>query len=152
VKGHEYRDRIAAYLVHNYGNDGVEVYTEVPLGKTIIGKDRKVDVFLLRRHDGVALAIECKYQDVPGTTDEKIPYALSDLDALRVGACLSYAGEGWSRGILHMLEASSRAAFCLPSAPSYQRTPDTLQLDYIVAATFSLWKHVIPERRRFRAQ
>ena len=28
--------------------------------------------------------------------------------------CLAYAGDGWSRGILHTLEASPLAAYCLP--------------------------------------
>jgi hypothetical protein len=76
VKPHEYRDLIAAYLDVNYSPKGIVVYTEVSLGKTIIGKNRKLDVLALRKADQRALALEAKYQEVQGTTDEKIPYAL----------------------------------------------------------------------------
>jgi hypothetical protein len=85
VKPHDYRDLIAAYVDVNYGPRGVVVYTEVSLGKTIIGKNRKLDVFVLRKSDQRALALETKYQEVQGTTDEKIPYALQDLEALVSG-------------------------------------------------------------------
>ena len=37
MTGNEYRDLIAAYLLSNFGDDGLVVYTEVSLGKTIIG-------------------------------------------------------------------------------------------------------------------
>ena len=121
MTGNEYRDLIAAYIVANFV--GLDVYTEVSLGKTIIGKDRKVDVFVVRPGDQLALAVECKFQDTQGTTDEKIPYALRDLEAMRVGGCLAYAGGGWSRGILHTLEASPLAAYCLPEPDSQERSP-----------------------------
>ena len=149
MKGNEYRDLIAGYILIQFGGDGLVVYTEVSLGKTIIGKDRKLDVFVVRREDQRALAIECKFQEGQGTTDEKIPYALEDLEAMRVPACLAYAGDGWSRGILHTLEASPLAAFCLPDPATLARGRDTRELDHILAATFGLWERIIPERRRF---
>ena len=67
MKGNDYRDRIAAYVLAGFGEHGVVVYTEVHLGKTIIGKDRKVDVFVVRQHDQRAVALECKFQDSQGT-------------------------------------------------------------------------------------
>jgi hypothetical protein len=51
VKPHDYRDLIAAYIDVNYGPRGIVVYTEVSLGKTIIGKNRQLDVFALREAD-----------------------------------------------------------------------------------------------------
>lgn len=156
MTGHEYRDLVAAYIHRVYGGFGLSVYTEIALGKTIIGKDRKIDIFVVRAGDRArfapdhaALAIECKYQDAQGTTDEKIPYSLEDLEALWVPGCLCYAGEGWSRGILHTLEASKRAAFCLPYPDSELHEPETRQLDHFLAATFGLWELVLPEARRF---
>ena len=148
MSGNDFRDLIAAYIVRQFGDANLDVYTEVSLGKTIIGKDRRVDVFVVREGDSRAIAIECKYQDSQGTVDEKIPYALADLEALRIEACLTYAGEGWSRGILHTLEASPLAAFCHPGADR-ARTAQTQQLDHVIAATFGLWEKIIPERRRF---
>ena len=46
--------------------------------------------------------------------DEKIPYALDDLKALSMAGCIAYAGKGFSKGVLHMLEASPYAAARLP--------------------------------------
>jgi hypothetical protein len=138
MTGKEYADRIASYIVRNFGERGVKVFREVHLGKTIIAKDRKIDVFVLDEERDRALAIECKYQDVQGTTDEKIPYAMADLDATPVPGCIVYAGEGFSVGVVHMLEASSRAARCLPDAdlaPSGQ----TSELDHHLAVTFRWW-------------
>ena len=151
MTGNDYRDLIAGYVHRIYGAFGLAVYTEITLGKTIIGKDRKIDVFIVHSNDQSALAIECKFQDVAGTTDEKIPYALEDLEALWVPGCLVYAGEGWSRGILHTLEASKRAAFCLPREVSELHDPETRQLDHIIAATFGLWELVLPAARRWGA-
>jgi len=149
VKPHDYRDLIASYIDANYAAKGISVYTEVSLGKTIIGKNRLLDVFVLRPSDQAALAIECKYQQVQGTTDEKIPYALQDLDALWVPGCLVYAGEGWSKGVLHTLEGSRGAAYCYPERPNLTRTVNTRELDHILAAVFGLWDFVIPSERRF---
>jgi len=98
VKPHDYRDLIAAYIDVNYGPKGVVVYTEVSLGKTIIGKNRRIDVFVLRRSDQRALALETKYQEVQGTTDEKIPYALQDLEALWFPGCLASHTGGLASG------------------------------------------------------
>jgi PD-(D/E)XK nuclease superfamily domain len=149
VKPHDYRDLIAAYIDVNYGSRGIVVYTEVSLGKTIIGKNRKLDVFVLRKADQRAVAVETKYQEVPGTTDEKIPYALQDLEALWIPGCLAYAGPGWSKGVLHTLEGSRRAVHCLPERPDLGRTIATRELDHVLAAVFGLWDQVIPEERLF---
>ncbi|MBA3822074.1 MAG: hypothetical protein H0X17_24530 [Deltaproteobacteria bacterium] len=150
MTGNGYRDLIAAYVHHQYGEHGLVVYREVNLGKTIIGKDRQIDVFVMRPLDQKAIAIECKYQDALGSVDEKIPYALLDLEALWVPGCLVYAGRGWSRGVLHQLEASRLAAYCMPERPSLQRSKTTRELDYLIAATFGLWEQILPAARRYR--
>lgn len=149
MTGAEYRDLIASYVHKNFGAAGLIVYTEVSLGKTIIGKDRAIDVFIVRQSDQRALAIECKMQDTRGTTDEKIPYALQDLEALRVTGCLVYAGSGWSPGVLHTLAASPLACYCLPDSLTCARSPETRELDHFVAATFGLWDLILPITRRF---
>jgi hypothetical protein len=148
--GHGFRDLIAAYVHHQYGDHGLVVYREVNLGKTIIAKDRQIDVFVVRPTDQKAIAIECKYQDVQGTADEKIPYALDDLAALWVPGCLVYAGRGWSKGVLHQLEASRLAAYCLPERPNLSRSKATRELDYILAATFGFWEQILPAAKRYR--
>jgi hypothetical protein len=146
--GHPYRDRIAGYIHRHYAPLDLVVYTEVALGKTIIGKDRRVDVFVLRPTDARALGIECKYQDSSGTTDEKIPYALQDLEAMWIPGLLVYAGAGWSSGVLHTLQAARQAVRCDPRE-DLGRGRETLELDHVLAAVFGLWTHVIPAARRF---
>jgi hypothetical protein len=150
ITGHGFRDLIAGYIHHQYAEYGLVVYREVNLGKTIIAKDRQIDVFVMRPADQKAVAIECKYQDVQGTADEKIPYALDDLAALWVPGCLVYAGRGWSKGVLHQLEASRLAAYCLPERPQLSRTRATRELDYILAATFGFWEQILPAAKRYR--
>ncbi len=147
VKANDYRDTVAGYIHRVFGAHGLTVYTEVSLGKTIIGKSRRIDVFALRKSDQRALAIECKFQNVSGTTDEKIPYALQDLEALWIPGCLAYGGEGWSGGVLQTLRGSRRAAYCLPEQPLLDRTDATQELDHVVAAVFGLWDYVIPDSR-----
>jgi hypothetical protein len=149
MQPHEYRDLIASYIDTNFALVDLIVYTEVSLGKTIIGKNRKLDILVLRKTDQRALGIECKYQEVSGTTDEKIPYALQDLGAMWLPGCLVYAGEGWSQGVLHTLEGSRLAVYCLPQEPDFARTKDTLELDHVLAAVFGLWDFVVSETRLF---
>jgi len=116
MTGNEYATLVAAYLARNYGRKGLTVYREVSLGKSIIGKNRRVDVFALHAESRKALAIECKVQTSAGTADEKIPYTLQDLAAMHVPAFVVYAGAGFSEGVLHLLRSSERAAYCLPDA------------------------------------
>jgi len=151
VTGNQYRDLIASYIHHNYGPHGLVVYVEIALGKTVIGKDRCIDVFVIRPDDRKAIAIECKYQDSLGTVDEKIPYALQDLDALWVPGCLVYAGKGWSKGVLHTLEGSRLAAYCMPgSETKLGRSKQTRELDHMLAAVFGFWDLVLPANKRFK--
>jgi hypothetical protein len=139
---------IAAYIVKNFGDRNVEVFTELKVGKSIIGKDRKLDVLVVCGDR--AIAIECKSQNVEGTTDEKIPYSLNDLEAMRIPGVLVYAGEGFSDGIVQMLRAHPLAAFCDPDPDTLERDPErTLELDVILAQTFSWWDLVKVESRRF---
>ena len=64
-----------------------------------------------------------------------------------IPGCLVYAGEGWSRGVLHTLEGSRNAVFCDPPSDN-QSTSKTEELDHMIASVFGLWELVIPESRR----
>jgi hypothetical protein len=125
---------------------------EVPFGRSVIGKKRKLDILVLRPSDQRVLAIECKWQGFKGTTDEKMHYALADIAALPIPGCLVYAGVGWSEGVLHTLAASSVAAACNPVAPACSRSQATLELDYKLAATFGLWDQVLNQGRLYHPQ
>lgn len=148
MTGNEYADLIAAYLVKNFSARGVTVYREISLGKTIIGKNRHVDIFVLHAESDRALAIECKYQDSAGTVDEKIPYAIQDMVAMGMPVCLAYAGSGFSDGILHMLAGCPIAAACLPS-PTLEPSRETRELDVAVAMAFKWWDLAVQNKKPF---
>ena len=147
MSGAEYANLIGSYLARRFGPRGLKVYREIRVGKSIIGKNRCIDVFCLREEDSRAFAVECKYQDSPGTVDEKIPYALDDLDALPMAGCIAYAGRGFSDGVLHMLNASPRAAYCLPLDGQGESTIDTRELDHLLAAHFGWWDVILGAKR-----
>lgn len=149
MTGKRYADLIAAYIATVYGERGIQVYREVPIGKSIIGKNRRLDVFIHDVHTNCALAVECKYQQTQGTADEKIPYTLKDIEALWMPGCIAYAGEGFSDGVIHMLRSSATAAYCLPNPEGLQPTPETRELDHIVATVFGWWDVLINQKTPF---
>lgn len=148
MTGNEYADLVAAYLLKNYGQRGLTIYREVSLGKSIIGKNRKIDILAVHEATSVALGIECKYQATPGTADEKIPYTLADLEAMHLPAFVSYAGEGFSVGVKHMLESHKLAAYCEPDL-SLEPGKKTVELDHVVAMIFGWWDQVLSKKQPF---
>lgn len=155
MTGTEYRRRVGRYVARAYGDRGVTVYEEVPLGTSIIGKQRRLDLLVLHADSARAFVLECKFQDSPGTVDEKIPYALQDLAAIPLPGVVVYAGAGFSEGVLHLLQSSERAAYCLPDeglSPLPRRSGDridsgTWQLDHALALAFGWWDVVLAGRR-----
>ena len=143
---------VAGYIARRFASRGLQVYREIRVGKTIIGKNRCIDIFCVgpALSDGAtqrAFAIECKFQESQGTVDEKIPYALDDLLALPMAGCITYAGQGFSQGVLHMLAASRHAAFCLPQPGQVESSADTRELDHVLAVHFGWWDVLIEKKR-----
>jgi len=147
VSGAEYASRIASYVAKRFGARGLKVYKEIRIGKSIIGKNRCIDVFCVSEGTDKAFAIECKFQDSAGTVDEKIPYALDDLEALPMAGCIAYAGKGFSEGVLHMLRASPRAAYCLPADGQSESAPETKELDHLLSAHFGWWDVLVGTKK-----
>jgi hypothetical protein len=147
MTGHEYANVIADYIYENFSDRGIQVYREVNIGKSIIGKNRRVDLMLLNQTTQQAFAIECKYQDSSGTADEKIPYALENMRALSMQGCIVYAGIGFSVGVLHMLQASEIAAYCLPESHNLTSNKDTKELDHLLAMHFGWWDLLIAGKK-----
>ena len=139
MTGGAYADLVASYVSRRFACRSLKVYREIGVGKTIIGKNRRIDVFCVCEANNKAFAIECKYQESEGTVDEKVPYALDDLQALPMAGCIAYAGRGFSPGVQHMLEASPHAAFCLPVHGQAECTPETRELDHLLATHFGWW-------------
>jgi len=152
ITGSDYANLVATYVARRFAPRSLKVYREVRIGKTIIGKNRCIDIFCVaedsnRPSSNNAFAIECKFQDSQGTVDEKIPYALDDLLALPMAGCIAYAGQGFSDGVRHMLAASRHAAYCLPTEGQTEMTDATRELDHMLAVHFGWWD-VLIERKR----
>jgi hypothetical protein len=147
LTGTDYANQVAAYVARRFRGRGLKVYREVKIGKSIIGKNRSIDVFCVCDVANKAFAIECKYQQSQGTADEKIPYALDDLQALPMPGCIAYAGDGFSVGVLHMLQASRYAAYCLPLEGQAEPSTDTRELEQLLAAHFGWWDVLVEHRR-----
>jgi hypothetical protein len=147
MTGTEYANLIASYVSKRFGPRTLKVYREIKVGKTIIGKNRCIDIFCVSDDTQKAFAIECKFQDSQGTVDEKIPYALDDLRALPMAGCIAYAGQGFSDGVLHMLAASRHAAYCLPTIGQTETTAETKELDHVLAVHFGWWDVLIEKKK-----
>jgi len=147
--GSRFSDLISAYLLHNFEARGITVYKEVYLGKTIIGKNRRIDILVLS-NDNQAFAIECKFQDVKGTTDEKIPYALKDMESIPISGCIVYAGNGFSSGVLHMLQGSEIAAYCLPDSKNLSSNNQTRELDHLLAMNLGWWDLIVKNKQSIK--
>ena len=147
MTGGAYADLVAAYVSRRFDHRGLKVYREIQVGKSIIGKNRRIDVFCVYEPGSKAFAIECKFQESEGTVDEKVPYALADLQALPMAGCIAYAGSGFSQGVLHMLEASPHAAYCLPTPDQIEPTPETRELDHLMATHFGWWDVLVGKKR-----
>ena len=139
MTGADYANLVAWYVARRFESRGLKAYREVRVGKTIIAKNRCIDILCVGDDGQKAFAIECKFQDSQGTVDEKIPYALDDLQALPMAGCIAYAGVGFSPGVLHMLAASPHAAYCLPVPDQVGSAPETKELDHMLAAHFGWW-------------
>ena len=87
---------------------GLKVQLEVPFGHTIFGRARHIDILLedTVRH---RLAIECKYQGVSGTAEEKIVATLEDFKSLPIDGIVVFGGEGFSAGMRGYLMSTGRA-------------------------------------------
>jgi hypothetical protein len=147
MTGAEYANLVASYVSKRFGSRHLKVYREIKVGKTIVAKNRCIDIFCLSEASNQAFAIECKFQDSQGTVDEKIPYALDDLLALPMAGCIAYAGKGFSAGVLHMLAASRYAAYCLPTTGQTDTTSETKELDHLLAMHFGWWDVLVEKRK-----
>jgi hypothetical protein len=151
MTGTEYRQLVARYIVSMFAERGVQVYEEVGAGTSIIGKQRRLDLLVFEKNRNLTMAVECKYQDSAGTVDEKIPYALEDIAQLPFPGVIVYAGRGFSDGVLHLLQSSAHAAYCLPDESLLRVSrrlgasmdSGTWQLDHALAMRFGWWDVLI---------
>ena len=81
---------------------------QVKMGASILGRRRIAD-FLVYDDAGRSLGIECKFQQGPGSAEDKLVHTITDFDARPVKHILVFGGEGFSRNIRGYLLSTGKA-------------------------------------------
>ena len=71
------------------------------------------------------------------------------MKAVGVAGCIVYAGDGFSKGVLHLLQASEIAAYCLPEREGLACSRHTRELDHMLAIHFEWWDVLVSHRSVF---
>lgn len=75
---------------------GLEVQTQVRVGRRVWGPRRQIDAIFIDRQTRRSLGVECKYQGVGGTAEEKIPATIEDIRAWPIEGIVCFSGPGFS--------------------------------------------------------
>jgi hypothetical protein len=109
---------------------GLEVRAEYQVGRRIWGAVRRIDVIITHPQTRKTLGVECKYQAVTGSAEEKIPSTIQDISAWPIPGIVVFGGDGFSTNMRSFLIASGKAVeledvrpwlclfFGLPDAPA----------------------------------
>jgi hypothetical protein len=88
---------------------GLESKEQVRVARRIWGAVRKIDVVLIHPQTRKTLGIECKYQSVLGTAEEKIPSTIKDIDAWPIPGLVVFAGSGFTENMRSYLISTGKA-------------------------------------------
>jgi hypothetical protein len=88
---------------------GLEVRSEYQVGRRIWGAVRRIDVIITHPQTRKTLGVECKYQAVTGSAEEKIPSTIQDIAAWPIPGIVVFAGDGFSSNMRSFLIASGKA-------------------------------------------
>ena len=88
---------------------GLLAETEVEVGRRIWGARRRIDVVLKHPETRVSLGVECKYQGVSGSAEEKIPATIEDIRAWPIRGIVVYAGAGFTGNMQSYLLSTGMA-------------------------------------------
>jgi len=88
---------------------GLLAKEQVQVARRIWGAKRKIDVVLTHKVTRKTLGIECKYQSVGGTAEEKIPSTIQDIAAWPIPGIVVFAGEGFTENMKSFLVSTGKA-------------------------------------------
>lgn len=88
---------------------GLESRQQVRVARRIWGAVRHIDVVLTHPQTRKTLGIECKFQAVPGTAEEKIPAVINDIAAWPIPGLVVFAGEGFTENMRLFLISTGKA-------------------------------------------
>lgn len=88
---------------------GLEARRQVKVGRRLWGAERRIDVVVTEPVSRRRLGLECKFQGVPGTAEEKIPTTIQDIAAWPIPGIVVFSGDGFSPYMRSFLIASGRS-------------------------------------------
>ncbi|HEY0550706.1 MAG TPA: PD-(D/E)XK nuclease superfamily protein [Verrucomicrobiae bacterium] len=88
---------------------GLESKEQVRVARRIWGAERRIDVVLIHPTTRKTLGIECKFQSVVGSAEEKIPAIIKDIDAWPIPGLVVFAGAGFSENMRSFLISTGKA-------------------------------------------
>jgi hypothetical protein len=98
--------KAVAQLAHDLG---LEAKEQVRVARRIWGAVRRIDVILTHPQTRKTLGVECKFQDVAGTAEEKIPSVIKDIEAWPIPGLVIFAGKGFSENMKMFLISTGKA-------------------------------------------
>ena len=88
---------------------GLEATEQVRVARRIWGSERFIDVVLIHPQSRKTLGLECKFQSVRGTAEEKIPATIKDIEAWPIPGLVVFAGEGFTVNMRSFLVSTGKA-------------------------------------------
>ena len=88
---------------------GLDSRTQVRVARRIWGAVRKIDVVLTQTETRRTLGLECKFQGVQGTAEEKIPSTIQDIAAWPIPGIVVFSGNGFSPNMVAFLLSTGKA-------------------------------------------
>lgn len=99
-----------AKAVAQLGADlGLEAMEQVRVARRIWGAERYIDVVLTQPQTRKTLGLECKFQAVRGTAEEKIPATIKDIEAWPIPGLVVFSGEGFTENMRSFLVSTGKA-------------------------------------------
>ena len=103
--GRELESKIAELAV----GLGLQVRRRVKVGRRLWGAVREIDVVVTDTQLRRSIGLECKYQGVAGSAEEKIPATIRDIEAWPIPGLVVYEGVGFSTNMRSYLLSTGKA-------------------------------------------
>jgi len=88
---------------------GLEFRQQVRVARRIWGAVRFIDIVLTHPATRKTLGVECKFQGVTGTAEEKIPSVITDIAAWPIPGLVVFAGTGFTDNMKLYLISTGKA-------------------------------------------
>jgi len=102
-------EELAKAVVQMANELGLATHEQVRVARRIWGAIRHIDVVITHPQTRKTLGVECKYQSVPGTAEEKIPSVINDIAAWPIPGLVVFAGAGFTDNMRLFLISTGKA-------------------------------------------